>query len=100
MARSFSRPRRRRRKAEAKSMTRPPSLIERIITGSFAKPVVALLLIAAGAAVGGMWLGELRRDVFPDLSAPVFNVIVQNASMGAEELETAIAIPMEVALSG
>ena len=34
--------------------------------------------------------------MFPDLSAPVFNVIVQNAAMGAEELETAIAIPLEV----
>ena len=79
--------------------TSSPSLIERIITGSFAKPLVALLLIAAGAVVGGMWLGDLRRDVFPDLSAPVFNVIVQNASMGAEELETAIAIPMEIALN-
>ena len=50
--------------------------------------------------IGAVWLQDLRRDVFPDLSAPVFNVIVQNASMGAEELETAIAIPMEVALAG
>ena len=38
--------------------------------------------------------------MFPDLSAPVFNVIVQNAAMGAEELETAIAIPLEAALAG
>ena len=38
--------------------------------------------------------------MFPDLSAPVFNVIVQNPAMGAEELETAIAIPLEVALAG
>ena len=38
--------------------------------------------------------------MFPDLSAPVFNVITQNAAMGAEELETAIAIPLEVALAG
>ena len=43
---------------------------------------------------------DLRRDVFPDLSAPVFNVIAQNPAMGAEELETAIAIPLEVALAG
>ena len=77
-----------------------PSLIERIITRSFAKPVVALLLVLAGSIIGAVWLTDLRRDVFPDLSAPVFNVIVQNASMGAEELETAIAIPMEVALTG
>ncbi|MBV9493426.1 MAG: efflux RND transporter permease subunit [Acidobacteria bacterium] len=71
-----------------------------IITASFRKPVVALLLVLAGAAVGAVWLTELRRDVFPDLSAPVFNVIAQNASMGAEELETSIAIPMEAALNG
>jgi cobalt-zinc-cadmium resistance protein CzcA len=75
-------------------------MIEKIITRSFAKPVVALLLVLAGSVIGAIWLKDLRRDVFPDLSAPVFNVIVQNASMGAEELETAIAIPMEVALTG
>ncbi len=75
-------------------------IIERIITRSFAKPVVALLLVLAGSIIGAVWLRDLRRDVFPDLSSPVFNVIVQNAAMGAEELETAIAIPMEVALSG
>ncbi len=75
-------------------------MIAKIISASFAKPVVALLLVGAGAVIGTVWLRDLRRDVFPDLSAPVFNVIVQNASMGAEELETAIAIPMEVALSG
>jgi cobalt-zinc-cadmium resistance protein CzcA len=75
-------------------------MIEKIITRSFAKPLVALLLAGAGSIIGAVWLTDLRRDVFPDLSAPVFNVIVQNASMGAEELETAIAIPMEVALNG
>jgi len=73
---------------------------ERIIRSSFSKPVVALLLVFAGAIIGAVWLRDLRRDVFPDLSAPVFNVIVQNPAMGAEELETAIAIPMEVALTG
>jgi cobalt-zinc-cadmium resistance protein CzcA len=80
--------------------TSEPSFIAKIITRSFAKPVVALLLVLAGSVIGTVWLKDLRRDVFPDLSAPVFNVIVQNASMGAEELETAIAIPMEVALTG
>lgn len=75
-------------------------MIERIIRASFVKPVLAVALVLAGAALGLLAFRDLPRDVFPDLSAPVFNVIVQNPAMGAEELETAIAIPMETALAG
>src|SRR5262245_25147746 len=75
-------------------------MIARLITQSFARPVLAVLLVLAGAGLGAVWLQDLRRDVFPDLSVPVFNVIVQNPAMGAEELETGIAIPLEVALAG
>ena len=75
-------------------------MIARTLRISFQSPLITSLLIAAGAAIGALWLQELRRDVFPDLSAPVFNVIAQNAAMGAEELETAIAIPLEVELAG
>lgn len=75
-------------------------MIERIIRASFLKPVVAVALAFAGAVLGFLSFQDLPRDVFPDLSAPVFNVIVQNPAMGAEELETAIAIPMETALAG
>lgn len=75
-------------------------MTSRLLRESFRAPLLTALLVAAGAVIGGLWLQDLRRDVFPDLSAPVFNVITQNAAMGAEELETAIAIPMEVALAG
>jgi cobalt-zinc-cadmium resistance protein CzcA len=75
-------------------------MVERILRASFRKPLLPILLAAAAAAVGAASYRELPRDVFPDLSTPVFNVIVQNAAMGAEELETGIAIPMEVALAG
>jgi cobalt-zinc-cadmium resistance protein CzcA len=74
--------------------------VARIIRASFARPLLMLLLIGAGTSVGATWLVALPRDVFPDLSAPVFNVIVQNPAMGAEELETSIAIPMETGLAG
>jgi cobalt-zinc-cadmium resistance protein CzcA len=75
-------------------------VIERIIRACFANPVLTIVLVLAGVGLGFFSFRELRRDVFPDLSAPVFHVIVQNPAMGAEDLETAIAIPMEVALAG
>jgi cobalt-zinc-cadmium resistance protein CzcA len=75
-------------------------MIERILRASFGKPVLTLLLALAAAAAGVVWLGELQRDVFPDLATPVFSVYVQNPAMGTEELETGVAIPLEVALAG
>src|ERR1043166_7892536 len=75
-------------------------MLTNILKTSFSKRGLALFLVLAGSALGAVWLTDLRRDVFPDLAAPVFNVIVQNPAMGAEELETGIAIPMEVALAG
>jgi cobalt-zinc-cadmium resistance protein CzcA len=75
-------------------------MIGRVVRESFRAPLLTALLVAAGTVIGAVWMQELRRDVFPDLSAPVFNVIAQNPAMGAEELETAMAIPLEVALAG
>jgi cobalt-zinc-cadmium resistance protein CzcA len=75
-------------------------LVGRVIHAAAARGVLTVLLVGGAAGVGATWLRELPRDVFPDLSAAVFNVIVQNPAMGAEELETGIAVPMEVALAG
>ena len=75
-------------------------MIGRLITASAGRPLVAIILVLAGAGLGGAWLRTLPRDVFPDLSAPVFNIIVQNAAMGSEELETRVAIPIETAVTG
>jgi len=75
-------------------------MIDRILRASFARPAVVLFLVVLAATLGALHLPSLRRDVFPDLSTPVFNVISQNASMGPEELELAVAIPLENALAG
>src|SRR5690606_6365630 len=74
--------------------------VGRAVRASFARPALVVLLAAAGAALGVVALQGLRRDVFPDLAAPVFNVIVQNAAMSAAELETSIAMPLEASLAG
>ncbi len=75
-------------------------MISRLMTAAFARPAFTILVVLIATAFGAISFQQLRRDVFPDLSAPVFNVIVQNPAMGAEELEASVAIPMETALAG
>ena len=45
-------------------------MIERIIRASTSRPALTIILAVAGTIFGAMWLQNLRRDVFPDLSAP------------------------------
>ena len=59
-------------------------MIARLLDASFRRPALCIALVLAAAALGAASLRRLPRDVFPDLSAPVFHVIVQNAAMGAE----------------
>jgi heavy metal efflux system protein len=75
-------------------------IVDTFVARSFQRAPLVLALVLAAAVSGVLAARDLRRDVFPDLAAPVFNVIVQNAAMGAEELETAIAVPLEAALAG
>jgi cobalt-zinc-cadmium resistance protein CzcA len=80
--------------------TEPSGTIHKILRQAFSHSALTLILALGASAIGALWLRDLRRDVFPDLSAPVFNIIVQNSAMGAEELETGVAIPLESALAG
>ena len=75
-------------------------MTNRLMTAAFTRPAFTILVVLVAAGFGAASFQQLRRDVFPDLSAPVFNVIVQNPAMGAEELEASVAIPMETALAG
>ena len=75
-------------------------MIEKIVYGAAARAFLSVVLALAAALFGALAFRELDRDVFPDLSAPVFNIILQNPTMAAEELESTLAIPMETSLSG
>jgi cobalt-zinc-cadmium resistance protein CzcA len=75
-------------------------MTNRLMSAAFARPAFTILVVLVATAFGAVSFQQLRRDVFPDLSAPVFNVIAQNPAMGAEELEASVAIPMETALAG
>ena len=49
-----------------------------------AHPFVAVAVVALGALDATVAFGDLPRDVFPNLTTPTFNVIVQSASMGTD----------------
>src|SRR5688572_16119246 len=63
-------------------------------------PFVGIAIVALGLVDVSMRASELPRDVFPDLTTPVFNVIVQAPAMGTEEIERRVVMPIERAMSG
>jgi len=71
-----------------------------LVDAGLRRPFLAVVLVLAGAGLGASSLAGLPKNVFPDLSTPTFNVIVQDASAAPEELEVAVAVPLELALQG
>jgi CzcA family heavy metal efflux pump len=58
--------------------------------------MMAIVLFVYGLAVGG----RLPIDVFPDLDRPVVAVLTEGHGLGAEEIETQVTTPLELALGG
>ena len=75
-------------------------LIERAIEASFTHRAFVVMLVALAAAAGLMAYQRLPRNVFPDLTIPVFTIVTENESMAPEEIELMITRPMEAAMNG
>src|SRR5689334_8154205 len=57
---------------------------------------LALLWGVAGVAV----FSQLRRDLFPDLSLPTIQLLMQSPGRAPSELELTVTQPVEQALTG
>ena len=75
-------------------------MVHSLLGLAFRRPLLLGLLVVGTAIFGLFSYAGLPRDVFPNLAAPVFNIIVQNPAMAPEELETGVAVPIETALAG
>ena len=75
------------------------TLIESFVESGLRHALLGAMLVVAAAGFGILSFQSVPADVFPDLSTPVFNLIVQDPSMAPEELETQIAIPRRSAIS-
>jgi len=76
------------------------SILDRVVGAALRRPLLGGLLVLAAAGFGALSFRALPADVFPDLSVPILNLIVQEPSMAPEELEAGVAIPLETALAG
>ncbi len=62
--------------------------------------VIALIGMAAWLAAGIWALVRLDIEAYPDPSPPLVEVITQNPSWSAEEMEQLVTVPVETALNG
>ena len=62
--------------------------------------VIALICMAAWLAAGTWALLRLDIEAYPDPSPPLVDVITQNPSWSAEEMEQQVTVPIETALNG
>lgn len=74
--------------------------IERIIRSSFRHKVIVVMMVALALALGIGAYQQMPRNVYPDITIPVFTIVTENEAMAPEEIEVMITRPMESAMNG
>jgi len=82
------------------STERPAAWLDRWFTWLLARRGWVLALAAAWTIAGAASFLTLRRDLFPDLSLPTLNLLIQSPGRAANDLELTVAQPVEQALGG
>ena len=75
-------------------------MINRIIEASLRHRVLAILWIALISIWGVVAYFRLPKDIYPDLNAPLVNIITENQGMSSEDVERLISFPLESLLNG
>ena len=75
-------------------------MVRNLISWAVHQPLVALLVAASMAAVGGYAFVHINVEAYPDPAPAILEVVAQYPGASAEEVERQVTIPLEVALSG
>jgi len=78
----------------------PDSFITKVIRFSLLQRILIMLIVLIAILAGIICYGKLSNDIFPDLTMPVFNILIENKSMAQEEVELLITRPVETAMNG
>ena len=61
---------------------------------------IVLIIFAVMLAIGAFALTRLDIEAYPDPSPPLVEIITQNPSWSAEEMEQQVTVPVETTLNG
>jgi len=75
-------------------------MIEKLIDWSLKNRLLLILLTAVVIVGGIITFLSLPVDVYPDLNAPLVNIVTENYGMPSEEIEKLITRPLESILNG
>lgn len=76
------------------------SFIDRVIHTSFTHKAIVVMLVALALVFGVLAYQQMPRNVYPDITIPVFTIVTENEAMAPEEVEMMITRPMESAMNG
>ncbi len=75
-------------------------MIDRIIDFALKHRLLTVFLIALVCLWGVVTYFRMPKDIYPDLNAPLVNIITENSGMASEDVERLITFPLESLLSG
>ncbi len=75
-------------------------MIDKIIDFALKHRLLTVFLIALVCLWGVVTYFRMPKDIYPDLNAPLVNIITENSGMASEDVERLITFPLESLLSG
>jgi cobalt-zinc-cadmium resistance protein CzcA len=75
-------------------------MVARLINATLTHKLLTLLLVALMAVWSVVVYVRIPKDIYPDLNAPLVNIITENPGMASEDVERLISLPLESLLSG
>lgn len=76
------------------------NIIDSIIHASFTHRALVIMAVALAVVFGASAFQKLPRNVYPDITIPIFTIMTENEGMAPEEIEAMITRPMESAMNG
>ena len=75
-------------------------MIDRIIDFALEHRLLTVFLLVLICLWGVIVYVRMPKDIYPDLNAPIVNIITENPGMASEDVERLITFPLESLLSG